>query len=118
MEERYLYPYISERVYAELGGAMNSRERILKELSATENRIQWWMKIYFPEYPSVYKQFHTVSGLMALEQAPLPQDIIALGVDGINQIWREVKLRGVVIKRAITLVKATHNSIGLLDVPS
>lgn len=46
---------------------MSSRERILKEMSATENRIQRWLKIYFPERLSVYKQIHTVSGLMVLE---------------------------------------------------
>lgn len=49
---------------------------------------------------------------MVLEQAPSPQDIIALGVDGINRIWREAKLRSVGIKRAKTLVEAAHNSIG------
>lgn len=112
VEGRYLYPYIPTGVYAELRAAMSSRERILKELSATENRIQRWLKIHFPEYLIVYKQIHTVSGLMVLEQAPLPQDIIALGVDGINRIWREAKLRSVGIKRAKTLVEAAHNSIG------
>lgn len=112
VEVRYLYPYIPTGVYAELRAAMSSRERILKELSATENRIQRWLKIHFPEYLSVYKQIHTVSGLMVLEQAPLPQDIIALGVDGVNRIWREAKLRSVGIKRAKTLVEAAHNSIG------
>ena len=112
VEGRYLYPYIPEGVYAELRAAMNSRERILKELGATENRIQRWLKIYFPEFLGVYKQIHTVSGLMVLEQAPLPQDIIALGVDGINRIWREARLRSVGIKRAKTLVEAAHNSIG------
>ena len=112
VEERYLYPYIPEGVYAELRAAMSRRERILKELSATENRIQRWLKIHFPEYLNVYKQFHTVSGLMVLEQAPLPQDIISLGVDGVNRIWREAKLRSVGMKRAKTLVEAAHNSIG------
>lgn len=112
VEGRYLYPYIPTGVYAELRAAMSSRERILKELSATENRIQRWLKIHFPEYLIVYKQIHTVSGLMVLEQAPLPQDIIALGVDGINRIWREAKPRSVGIKRAKTLVEAAHNSIG------
>ena len=112
VEGRYLYPYIPEGVYAEPRAAMSRRERILKELSATENRIQRWLKIHFPEYLNVYKQFHTVSGLMVLEQAPLPQDIISLGVDGVNRIWREAKLRSVGMKRAKTLVEAAHNSIG------
>lgn len=42
----------------------------------------------------------------------MPQDIIALGVEGINRIWWEAKLRSVGIKRAKTLVEAAHNSIG------
>ena len=112
VEGRYVYPYIPTGVYAELRAAMDSRERILKELGATANRIQRWLKIHFPEYLSVYKQFHTVSGLMVLEQAPFPQDVIALGVDGVNRIWREAKLRSVGKKRAATLVEAAHNSIG------
>lgn len=112
VEGRYLYPYIPKGIYAELRAAMDSRERILKELGATENRIQRWLKIHFPEFLSVYKQIYTVSGLMVLEQAPLPQDIIALGVEGINRIWREAKLRSVGRKRAQTLVEAAHNSIG------
>ena len=49
---------------------------------------------------------------MILKKAPLPADIIALGVDGINQIWREAKLRGSGLKRAKTLISAAEHSIG------
>ena len=48
-----------------------------------------------------------------LETAPLPQDVVKLGADGINHLWREKKLRAVGIKRAQTLVEAAQNSIGL-----
>lgn len=109
VEGRYLYPYIPAGVYGELRAAMNSRERILKELYATESRMQRWLKIHFTEFLGIYKQIHTVSGLMVLEQAPLPQHIIALGVEGINRIWREAKLRSVGMKRAKTLVEAARS---------
>ena len=50
--------------------------------------------------------------MMILRQAALPCDIISLGVEKINQIWREAKLRAVGKKRAQTLVEAAKRSIG------
>ena len=47
-----------------------------------------------------------VSGRMILKEAPLPEDIRMLGVNGVNQIWRNAKLRGAGMKRAKTLVSA------------
>ncbi len=42
-----------------------------------------------------------------LEKAPLPRDIIALGVDRIRKIWHDKKMRGrgVTEDRAKTLVE-------------
>ena len=37
-----------------------------------------------------------VSGMMELREAPLPKDIFRLGVEGINRIWRNAKLRAVI----------------------
>ena len=69
------------------------------QLNEDRIRIINWMhremKIYFPEYKDVYGKSDSKSGLMILEQAPLPADIRALGVDGVNKIWREAKLWGV-----------------------
>lgn len=113
VDGRYSYPYLPEGIYAELREAVSSRDRIVKELNATTNRIKRWLKIYFPEYLTVYKTFSAESGLTVLEIAPLPQDVLKLGVEGINRLWREKKLRAVGMRRAQTLVKAAHNSIGL-----
>jgi transposase len=52
---------------------------------------------------------------MILRAAPLPEDIVKLGVGGVNQIWRDAKLRGVGIKRARTLVEAAEHSVGSRD---
>ena len=52
------------------------------------------------------------SGLKVLRKAPLPQDIVALGAEGINQIWRDAKCRAAGMKRAKTLVTAAEHSIG------
>lgn len=113
VDGRYSYPYLPEGIYADLREAVSSRERIVKELNAITNRIKRWLKIYFPEYLVVYKNFSAESGLTVLETAPLPQDIVQLGPEGVNQLWRDKKLRAVGMKRALTLVEAAHNSIGL-----
>ena len=49
---------------------------------------------------------------MILKQAPLPEDILTLGVDGINKIWRGAKVREVEIKRAKPLTEAAEHSVG------
>ena len=113
VDGRYSYPYLPEGVYAELREAVSSRDRIVKEQGSCANRIKRWLKIYFPEYLKVYRNVFSESGMTVLETAPLPQDIIHLGAEGVNGLWRAKKLRAVGMKRAMTLVEAAHNSVGL-----
>ena len=95
IDGRYSFPYVPEGIYAEIREVASSRDRIMKELNAASNRIQRWLKIYFPEYLTVYKKFDTTTGMMILEEVPLPTMVTALGVDNIVKIWREHKERGV-----------------------
>ena len=112
---RYTYPYLPTGIYAELRTASNLRYRLQSELTGIENRLARWFSIYFPEYKTVYGNLDAISGLMVLKTAPLPEDIVALGVDGVNQIWREAKMRAVGKKRAQTLVAAAEHSIGTTE---
>ena len=50
---------------------------------------------------------------MVLKVAPLPEDIKKLGAEGVNRIWRDEKLRGAGMKRAIAEV----GDIGRFDTP-
>lgn len=111
-EGRFSYPYIPTDIYAEIRSLSHLEIQVQEELTRIKNRMARWFNIYFPEFKNVYKNADAVSGLMILKQAPLPQDIKELGVDGINQIWREAKLRGVGAKRAERLVTAATHSIG------
>ena len=52
-----------------------------------------------------------------LKEAPLPEDITKLGVEGVNRIWRDAKLRGAGMKRAKTLVTAAEQSVGSTEAP-
>jgi len=112
VDGRYSKPYVPKGVYADLRVATASRQRIINELTSVKNRICRWFSIYFPEYLEVFGSFEAESSIMILKKVPMPLDIIKLGVEGINQIWRDVKLRAVGIKRAKTLVEAAQKSIG------
>jgi hypothetical protein len=107
-----MIPYLPDGVYADLRTASNMRFQTQSELTRTLNRISRWFSIYFPEYKTVYGNLDAASGMLVLKKAPLPEDILALGVDGINQIWRDAKMRAVGKKRAQTLVDAAEHSIG------
>ena len=111
-EGRFLYPHIPTGIYAEIRSFSNLRLQAQKEITRIKNRIARWFSIYFPEIKDVYKKPDSVSGLMVLKEAPLPQDIIKLGVYGIDKIWRDAKVRVAGLKRAKTLLTAAEHSIG------
>jgi transposase len=50
-----------------------------------------------------------------MRAAPLPSDVLSLGTDGINAIWRKMKIRTVGLKRAMRLYEAADESIGCTD---
>ncbi len=115
VDGRYSIPYMPEGIYAEIRDLVYSRDRIMKQHNISANRIQRWLSIHFPEYLGIYTRFDAASGLAVLEKAPLPKEIIALGVSGVRKIWHDKKLRGrgVTEDRAKILVEAAHNSVGL-----
>ena len=116
-EGRYSYPYLPEGVYAELRSLSGQLDRTESQLTRVKNQIARWFSIYFPNYKDVYKKLDAKSGLMILKKAPLPADIVKLGVEGMKQIWRDAKLRGTGEKRAKALVTAAEHSIGSQAAP-
>ncbi len=112
-EGRFSTSYLPSGVYAEIREASVCRDMIMKQHVRLANQIQGWLQKYFPEYLDCYKDWDSTSGLMLLKNAPLPQDIIKLGAGGINQIWRDAKVRAAGIKRAKILVEAAQESVGL-----
>ena len=116
-EGRFSYPYIPTGIYAEIRNLSNLRIQTQEEITRIKNRIARWFSIYFPEIKDVYRNPDAVSGLMVIKQAPLPCDIKELGVNGVNKIWRDARLKGAGIKRATTLVTAAEHSIGNTEAP-
>ncbi len=86
VDGRNSIPYMPEGVYVEIRDLVYSRDRIVKQHNIFVNRIQLWFAIHFPEYLGIYTRFDYKSGLTVLEKAPLPKDVITLGIDGIRKI--------------------------------
>ena len=72
-----------------------------------------WFDIYFPEYRKIYGRIDAKTGIMILKRAPLPADILDIGVDGICQIWKDAKLRGYGSKKAKQIYSAAEHSVGM-----
>lgn len=112
---RYFYSYMPTGVYAELRNAYTRRFAVVKEQTRAKNRIQRWISIYFPEYKGIYTLIDSKGGLMVLKKAATPDEIVKLGVEGIVQIWKEEKLRANGRSKAMKIVTAALNSIGLKE---
>ena len=110
---RYSYIYIPEGVYADLRTASNLRFSVEAELTSIKNKLARWFSVYFPEYSDVYDNLEAKSGLAVIKVASMPEDIVKLGVEGIIQIWRAAKMRGLARTRAEKFVAAAKGSIGM-----
>ena len=110
---RYFYSYMPTGVYAELRNASNRRFVLVEEQTRAKNRLQKWIAVYFPEYKGIYTHIDAKGGLLVLKQAPTPEEIVRLGVEGIIKIWKDAKLRGNGYKKAMLILNAAMRSIGL-----
>jgi transposase len=116
-EGRFYYPYMPVGIYAEIRSLSNLCFQTQEELTRIKNRLARWFSIYFPEYKDVYGDLKVVSGRMVLKATPLPEDIIKLGAEGVNRLWRDAKLSGTGMKQARALVSAAEHSIGSKEAP-
>ena len=114
---RYSLPYMPEGIYADIRELSNQRLRNNEELIRVKNRLARWFNIYFPEFQDVYRDVDSKSGMAVLKVYLLPADIAKAGAEKINQIWRDLKMRGVGLKRACELVSAAQKSIGRTTSP-
>ncbi len=112
---RYFYSYMPTGVYAELRNASNRRFVLVEEQTRVKNRLQKWIAVYFPELKGIYTHIDAKGGLLVLKRAATPEEVVQLGVDGINQIWRDAKLRGNGRRKAMQIVNAAMNSIGMKE---
>ena len=112
---RYSEPNIPTDIYAELRVGMNLRDRLTEDLRRVKGRIDNWIDRYFPEFGTVFKVTDGKAAMLTLESFPLPQEIIDKGVPAVVAAWKQEISRAVGEKRAIRLVAAAKESIGLTE---
>ena len=109
----YGMPYLPEDVYAELRRLSMLRDQLTEDRIRYVNRLHRELKIYFPEYMDAFGKLDGAFTLMVLKKVPFPEDILALGADGLREIWHKAKLRGRGYSRAEHIVKLASESVGL-----
>jgi Transposase and inactivated derivatives len=112
---RYMIPYIPEGIYSELRVAMENRRYIVNQLNSVRNRVQRWIKIYFPEFNTVFGDWEGKAALVILREFPTPRRILDAGIEGIIARWKKDKIRAVGRKRAVALVEAATKSVGVRE---
>lgn len=111
---RYFELYLPHDIYAQLRGLSTARTGLNKRKSALKNTITAVMDEFFPEYAEVFKC--PLSGKASrhiLKNCPFPKFILALGEDGITEEIRKAVRKTVGRKKAVELVEAAKESIGV-----
>lgn len=108
----YGMPYLPEGVYAQMRGLSMFRDQLAEDRIREINRLHRDMKIHFPEYKDAFGKVEGAFCLEVLKKAPFPEDIAALGEEGLKNIWREARLRGRGYSRASDIVKYAERSVG------
>lgn len=85
-EECFSYPYKPNGIYAENQSLSNLHFQTQEELARVKNRLARWFAIYSPEYKDIYGDLKAVSERMVLKTAPLLEDIVKPGAEGVNLI--------------------------------
>ena len=111
----YGMPYLPEGLYAELRRLSMFRDQLTEDRIRNDNRLHREMKICFPEYKDAFGKVDGAFTLELLKQAPFPGDLVALGENGIKNIWHEAKLRGRGYNKAGEIIRYAGESIGLTD---
>lgn len=114
---RFSIPYFPEGNYDALRQIETMRIDTSEEKTAAINRLHRWIDINFPEFTDVIDNPCGAVNQLILMNAPLPQDILEIGISGIQKLFRDNKLHGIGIKKAMAYYQAAKTSIGSTENP-
>lgn len=108
-------PYLPEKLYADIRRLSMFRDQLNEDRIRNLNRLHREMKIYFPEYKDAFGKIDGAFSLELLKVAPFPDELVAIGTEGMKQIWHEAKLRGRGYVNAPSILEYARKSIGIRD---
>ena len=108
-------PYLPEELYADIRRLSMFRDQLNEDRIRNLNRLHREMKIYFPEYKDAFGKIDGAFSLELLKTAPFPDELVALGTEGMKQIRHEAKLRGRGYANAPSILEYARKSVGIKD---
>ncbi len=108
-------PYLPENIYADLRNLSMLRDQIHEDRIRALNRLHRELTISFPEYKDAFGKIEGAFCLVLLSEAPVPDDIVKLGEEGIRKIWKEAHLKGGGYNRAKKIYECADKSAGIRD---
>jgi transposase len=98
---------------ANLRRLAHARERCLKKRTQAKNQLHDTVFILFPEFISIMKNISTKTAMFLLEHYPTPKRMAALSIDDLTATLRKLSRGRIGQERAIALLEAANNSIGI-----
>lgn len=111
----YGMPYLPEEIYAHMRRLSMFRAQLKEDRIRNINKLHKELKIYFLEYTDAFGKIDGAFALEVLNVPPIPNDIVALGMEGLRNIWYKAKLRGRGYSRTNDIVIYAKTSVGLTD---
>ena len=106
---------VPEGPAAQLRRLSQARERALKRRTAAINQLQDLIFIIFPEFLAIMKNISTKTASYLIKKYPIPESIVALGVESLAMIVKRISRGKLKQQRAEELFNAAQNSIGVSE---
>lgn len=111
---RFFDPYLPQDIYAELRALTNARVSLLKRNSAVKNTITAIFDEYFPEITTVFKNpLKGKASRQIMRNCPFPNEMLALGEDGVLKVVKKAVKKTVGMKRVKELIAVAKDSVGV-----
>jgi len=104
---------VPEGPAAQLRRLTHARERALKRRTAAINQVQDLIFVIFPEFLAIMKDISTKTASYLIKAYPTPESIVALGVDFLATIIKEISRGKLGRQRAEELFNAAQRSVGV-----
>lgn len=100
-------------VFQALRYLVTLRHRLVEERAAVYNQLHRTLDLLFPELTSILKDFRTKTVVALLRQAPTPEKVVALGLEGLTQLFKTVSRGRLKPAKAKAVYEAAEASIGV-----
>lgn len=109
----FLHCLAPEGLYATLRELAVTRQHQRRQLNGALARLQGWLDMYFPEFPSVFKDVTGQAAAWVLSHYPTPTDVRAVPLETLTQGLQQASRKRVGAKRAAVLKAVADASVGI-----